>query len=182
MPVITQFPVDIKLPYQCPLHPARDVHGKAELAKLNYRVNLWTCSQCGKSFSEERDLETHIHHRHPGLSDHGDFSVCLADWCDLLRCDPLMERVVRRPWPVRQPREEKSSLHQVVRAPSRELVSLLENTDSGLTVPRNIESCSISGNCVDLDPTIGNIGARRARRLALTDESQNNSCRDCYKR
>jgi hypothetical protein len=27
--------------------------GEAELAKLHYRVNLWTCSACGKSFYGE---------------------------------------------------------------------------------------------------------------------------------
>jgi hypothetical protein len=27
--------------------------GGAELAKLHYRVNLWTCSTCGKSFYGE---------------------------------------------------------------------------------------------------------------------------------
>ena len=109
MPVVTSFKPDIKLPYQCPLHPIRDVHGKAELAKLNYRVNLWTCAKCGKSFTGESDLETHIHLRHPELSEAGDFSVCLADYCDILRCDPQRDRVLRRPWPVRQPDSPVSS-------------------------------------------------------------------------
>ena len=54
MPVVTQFSPEVRLPFQCPLHPLRDVYGQLELAKLHYRVNLWTCSQCGKSFSGER--------------------------------------------------------------------------------------------------------------------------------
>lgn len=113
MPVVTTFSPDIKLPYQCPLHPVRDVHGKAELAKLNYRVNLWTCSKCGKSFTGEQDLEDHIDRRHPDLSEPEDFSVCLADYCDVLRCAPQKDRVIRKPWPVRQTDNIMSSSQQV---------------------------------------------------------------------
>ena len=113
MPVVTSFSPDLKLPYQCPFHPARDVFGRAELSKLNYRVNLWTCAKCGKSFTGEADLETHLHSRHPDLADAGDFSVCLADYCDVLRCDPQRDRVLRRPWPVRQQGGALASTHQV---------------------------------------------------------------------
>ena len=149
MPVVTSFSPEVKLPYQCPLHPVRDVHGRkeencdnflvcycdwsvvinpvsslvdidnpfpsdrVELAKLNYRVNLWTCSQCGKSFTGEHELEHHIHQRHPHLSEPEDFSICLADYCDILRCDPQKDRVIRRPWPVRQTDNVVASSHQV---------------------------------------------------------------------
>ena len=95
MPVITQLTPEVRLPFQCPLHPLRDVYGLAELSKLNYRVNLWTCAHCGKSFTGEFQLETHIHHRHPSLWAARDFTVCLADWCDVLRCD-LQEGTVLR--------------------------------------------------------------------------------------
>ena len=178
MPVVTTFPTDIKLPYQCPLHPVRDIHGRAEFSKLNYRVNLWTCSQCGKSFTHEHNLETHIHQRHPGLSDYGDFSVCLADYCDVLRCDPQQDLVTRRPWPVRTSADkDRSSSQQVARAPSRELVAMLANTDSGLVT----QGCALTGDCVD---TI-NIDSRRLRRQAIADHSMSSNrstCKDCYRR
>ena len=113
MPIVTSFTPDIKLPYQCPLHPVRDVHARAEMTKLNYRVNLWTCAQCGKSFTGEHDLETHIYTRHPELSDNSDFSVCLADFCDVLRCDPQRDRSIRKPWPVRQNSNKIAASQQV---------------------------------------------------------------------
>ena len=113
MPIVTSFSPEVKLPYQCPLHPVRDVHARAEMTKLNYRVNLWTCSQCGKSFTGEHDLERHIYQRHPELSDSSDFSVCLADFCDVLRCDPQRDRSIRKPWPVRQAANKIESSQQV---------------------------------------------------------------------
>ena len=131
MPVITQFKPEVRLPFQCPLHPLRDVYGLVELSKLNYRVNLWTCSQCGKSFTGELELETHIHGRHSSLWDRTDFTVCLAEWCDVLRCDLQEGRgILRRPWPVRQSHHSRET-SQLARAPSRELVALLESSDTG---------------------------------------------------
>ena len=50
------------------------------------QVNLWTCASCGKSFTGEKDLEEHISRRHPELASPGDFTICLADYCDILRC------------------------------------------------------------------------------------------------
>lgn len=127
MPVVTQYlGGSLRLPLQCPIHPWRDQQGRAELAKLHYRVNLWTCAQCGKSFSGEGELEQHIAGRHPELSRPGDFSVCLADYCDILRCEGQKHASGRRPWPSRQP--EGVTGQEVVRAPSRQLVALLEGT------------------------------------------------------
>ena len=181
MPVVTQFSPEVRLPYQCPLHPLRDVFGRVELAKLHYRVNLWTCSQCGKSFSGELELETHLHHRHPDLADRTDFTVCLADWCDVLRCHLQQDRVVRRPWPARQ------EAHQVARAPSRELVALLETADTGLAPPSPAppadllhSSCS-SGHCLADQGGAGR--ARQRRSLTHQHQHQHNQtqCRDCFR-
>ena len=175
MPVVTQFSPEVRLPYQCPLHPLRDVFGQVELAKLHYRVNLWTCAQCGKSFSGELELETHLHHRHPGLADRTDFTVCLADWCDVLRCDLQQDRVTRRPWPVRE------EAQQVARAPSRELVALLETADTGLAAPPP-PSCS-SGDCL---ADHGQTGRARQRRYLSQQHHHyqphnQTQCTDCFR-
>ena len=58
LPVVTVYP-GLRLPLHCPLHPWRDLHGEAELSKLHYRVNLWTCSACGKSFNREVHADIH---------------------------------------------------------------------------------------------------------------------------
>merc|ERR1712062_153928 len=71
--------------------------------RLPLQVNLWTCATCGKSFSGEPELEQHIASRHPDLGNPGDFSVCLADFCDILRCSAQRHSAHRRPWPARQP-------------------------------------------------------------------------------
>ena len=185
MPVVTQFSPEVRLPYQCPLHPLRDMFGQLELAKLHYRVNLWTCSQCGKSFSGEAELESHLHHRHPGLADRTDFTVCLADWCDVLRCELQQERVVRRPWPVRE------QTQQVARAPSRELVALLETADTGLAPPPPspppglLQSSCSSGHCL---ADQGQAGRARPRRHLTHHHHHHHSqqhnqtqCRDCFR-
>ena len=184
MPVVTQFSPEVRLPYQCPLHPLRDMFGQLELAKLHYRVNLWTCSQCGKSFSGEAELESHLHHRHPGLADKTDFTVCLADWCDVLRCELQQERVVRRPWPVRE------QTQQVARAPSRELVALLETADTGLASPSPpppspglLQSSCSSGHCL---ADQGQAGRARPRRHLTHHHHHHHhhnqtQCRDCFR-
>ena len=76
----------------------------------------------------------------------------------------------RRPWPVREPERwrEKSS---VARAPSRELVALLESSDPGLGLAF---TCS-SGQC--LGERLG-AGAVRPR---LRRQNNNSTCKDCLR-
>ena len=175
MPVVTQFSPEVRLPFQCPLHPLRDVYGQLELAKLHYRVNLWTCSQCGKSFSGEQELESHLHRRHPGLADRTDFKVCLADWCDVLRCDLQQDRAVRRPWPVRE------EARQVARAPSRELVALLE-TAAPPPPPGLLQSSCSSGHCLADQGRAGRARLRRQLTHHQHHQQHNQSqCRDCFR-
>ena len=54
----------VKMPLNCPLHFNRDVFKVQELAKLHYRVNLWTCGLCGKSFYREPYLDMHMDKAH----------------------------------------------------------------------------------------------------------------------
>lgn len=171
MPVVTNFlGGSLRLPLQCPIHPWRDQHGQAELSKLHYRVNLWTCATCGKSFSGEPELEQHIAKRHPDLASPGDFSVCLADFCDILRCSAQRQSSRRRPWPARQP--PGSNSHQVARAPSRELVALLEGTDEGLEGLDDVGEADLCDNqrCSSTP---------RPRRGSPTSSSSQNNSADC---
>ena len=46
-PIFKKF--DVQMPQECPLHFSRDVFKVQELAKLHYRVNLWTCGLCGNN-------------------------------------------------------------------------------------------------------------------------------------
>ncbi|CAB4061014.1 unnamed protein product [Lepeophtheirus salmonis] len=76
----------MKLSKECPLHFSRDIYKYQELAKLHYRVNLWTCGFCGKSFFKENNLDFHIARSHSHHTLAGDEAVCLADYCDIFRC------------------------------------------------------------------------------------------------
>ena len=82
---------DLRMPEQCPLHFSHgeknfaeqniisaklhrctnlffsDVFNTQELGKLQYRVNLWTCGTCGKSFYKESYLDMHIAKQHSHL-------------------------------------------------------------------------------------------------------------------
>ncbi|GFO43360.1 C2h2-type Zinc finger [Plakobranchus ocellatus] len=46
----------------------------------------WTCNFCGKSFVTEYFLDRHFENRHSDSMQAGDI-VCLADVCDVFRCD-----------------------------------------------------------------------------------------------
>ncbi|KOB66399.1 Uncharacterized protein OBRU01_21260, partial [Operophtera brumata] len=70
LPVLERF--QVKLPLECPFHPARDIFAPQHAAKLQHRPSQWTCAFCGKSFYEEQD------------------AVCLADYCDIMRCQVLV--------------------------------------------------------------------------------------------
>lgn len=71
------------VPTSCPLSPANDQFAAEEAMKRRLG-NKWMCSVCGKQFGGEKELESHISHSHaPSNRVEG----CLADQCDILRCD-----------------------------------------------------------------------------------------------
>ena len=53
--------------YLCNILFFSDVFNTQELGKLQYRVNLWTCGTCGKSFYKESYLDMHIAKQHSHL-------------------------------------------------------------------------------------------------------------------
>ncbi|XP_067949644.1 uncharacterized protein [Watersipora subatra] len=74
----------IEIPASCPLSPANDQYAAHEGMKRRLG-DSWMCSVCGKNYELERDLEFHLSDNHRVEKANG----CLADYCDMLRCEPL---------------------------------------------------------------------------------------------
>ncbi|KAF5299938.1 hypothetical protein FQA39_LY11311 [Lamprigera yunnana] len=87
VPVLEKYKVSI--PLECPFHPLRDIFGPQEAAKQQHRPSQWTCGLCGKSFFEEKYLDLHFDNRHKGYINMAEDAVCLADYCDIIRCNVL---------------------------------------------------------------------------------------------
>ncbi|EDW03420.1 uncharacterized protein LOC6561397 isoform X1 [Drosophila grimshawi] len=77
----------VKLPLDCPLHPLRDVFAPRQDEKQRDRPTQWTCRRCGKSFYQEKFLDLHFDTRHKHIINEAEDSVCLADFCDIMRCE-----------------------------------------------------------------------------------------------
>ncbi|CAG9825451.1 unnamed protein product [Phaedon cochleariae] len=88
IPILEKFKVG--LPLECPFHPLRDIFGPQQTAKKQHRPSQWTCGICGKSFFEEKFLDLHFDNRHKEYINMAEDAVCLADYCDIMRCDVLM--------------------------------------------------------------------------------------------
>lgn len=87
LPVLDKFRVT--LPLECPFHPMRDIFGPQQAAKKQHRASQWTCGICGKSFFEEKYLDMHFDNRHKEFINKAEDAVCLADYCEIMRCDVL---------------------------------------------------------------------------------------------
>lgn len=80
----------MELPLDCPFHAKRDLFYPQESAKIRYRPTQFTCGLCGKSFYEEKYIDLHFDNRHRSSVNHAEDAICLADYCDILRCDVLV--------------------------------------------------------------------------------------------
>lgn len=87
-PVLNKYRVSV--PLECPFHPDRDIFGPQQAAKYQHRHSQWTCGLCGKSFFEEKYLDMHFDNRHKNNINVAEDAVCLADYCDIMRCDVLI--------------------------------------------------------------------------------------------
>ncbi|XP_072381900.1 uncharacterized protein [Diabrotica undecimpunctata] len=97
LPVLDKFKVT--LPLECPFHPMRDIFGPQQAAKKQHRASQWTCGICGKSFFEEKYLDMHFDNRHKEYINMAEDAVCLADYCDIMRCDVLMTQDFKSVYP-----------------------------------------------------------------------------------
>lgn len=90
MPILKKYQVE--LPLECPFHESRDIFRPQQRAKHQHRPSQWTCGLCGKSFYAEKYLDAHFDNRHKSNVNAAEDAVCLADYCDIMRCDVLGNR------------------------------------------------------------------------------------------
>ena len=86
------------LPEKCPLRPENEVFGVQEEHKYHDPFHKWGCGFCGKFFTTEHFLDSHFDRKHDSERKSGAKVACLADYCDILRCDILNEVVVASYW------------------------------------------------------------------------------------
>ncbi|XP_026282865.2 uncharacterized protein LOC113209523 isoform X1 [Frankliniella occidentalis] len=87
----------VKLGLECPFHPSRDIFGAQQAAKQQHRPSQWACAFCGKSFYTEHHLDQHFDSRHRDSINMAEDAVCLADYCDVMRCEVLAAREAHSP-------------------------------------------------------------------------------------
>ncbi|KAK3913974.1 Voltage-dependent calcium channel type A subunit alpha-1 [Frankliniella fusca] len=87
----------VKLGLECPFHPSRDIFGAQQAAKQQHRPSQWACAFCGKSFYTEHHLDQHFDSRHRDSINMAEDAVCLADYCDVMRCEVLAAREAQGP-------------------------------------------------------------------------------------
>ncbi|XP_052815616.1 uncharacterized protein LOC128242494 [Mya arenaria] len=71
----------------CVFHPKRDIFHNHEAHKTEEGYGKWACEYCGKMFYAENFLDNHFQNRHAGFLNKGKDSICLADYCDIFRCE-----------------------------------------------------------------------------------------------
>lgn len=71
---------------KCPLHLDRDLYRFQEGNKTQDYPSRWVCNFCGKAFLSEHYLDMHFDNRHSDELVKGT-TVCLADFCDIFRCE-----------------------------------------------------------------------------------------------
>ncbi|BES88978.1 ZnF_C2H2 [Nesidiocoris tenuis] len=97
VPVLDKYKV--KIPMECPFHPSRDIFSPQQSAKQQHRPSQWTCGLCGKSFYSEAYLDMHFENRHKNVVNMAEDAVCLADYCDIMRCDVVRKHIMSEPIP-----------------------------------------------------------------------------------
>ncbi len=75
----------VELSRECPLHSDHDHVLGHEHHKSAISMFQWKCGYCGKLFRSERYLDMHLERKHSDLLPKN-ASVCLGDFCDILRC------------------------------------------------------------------------------------------------
>lgn len=80
------------MPLECPFHPLREIFAPQQAAKTQNRRNQWTCNLCGKSFFEEKFLDMHFDARHSSIINTAEDAICLANFCDIMRCRVLLSK------------------------------------------------------------------------------------------
>ncbi|CAM1310030.1 Uncharacterised protein g5323 [Pycnogonum litorale] len=95
LPILYRY--SVSMPEDCPFYHGYDLFGWHERHKYKFDTPSstgWKCGLCGKQFSSEKDLDLHFDQVHSGDNDLKNKSVCLADYCDIMRCDVFESRLV----------------------------------------------------------------------------------------
>ena len=88
----------VSVPSTCELNSNRDMYLDNELNKFEESGSKWVCRYCGKAFYEQRFLDMHFTHRHSNHIRQGPNMVCLADLCDIFRCEVIVHKNEPKYW------------------------------------------------------------------------------------
>ena len=92
--------LDLEVPRDCPFSSYRDKYAIQEANVFEESASKWICQFCGKSFYEPRFLDLHFENRHQDQLKTGEDTTCLADYCDVFRCDVLSGKHQPKYWDV----------------------------------------------------------------------------------
>ena len=99
------------LPESCPFSDSRDIFSTHETMKLRLRHSQWKCNICNKEFVSEYYVDLHMdskHHTHMPIYNSTSITaatssknnitfVCLADYCEILRCSDAYDEIDHTP-------------------------------------------------------------------------------------
>ncbi|RWS09107.1 hypothetical protein B4U79_02230 [Dinothrombium tinctorium] len=84
------------MPLECPFNPKRDYFWWPESGESDANDfydglgKTWFCPFCGKSFLCAERLTIHWDEEHRPNYNNAEDTVCLSDYCDIMRCDVLI--------------------------------------------------------------------------------------------
>jgi len=90
---------NLMLPPDCPFNINRNLFSIQDLYTVTTE-NRWTCQLCGKSFYDSYFLDRHFDLRHPIDDSQSRDLICLADYCDWMRCDVVGHRLHVHFWDI----------------------------------------------------------------------------------
>ena len=78
----------LSVPSQCPFKPERNMH-RSVVQNTLFTFSDWPkCGMCGKAFYDDNFFHQHMSRKHNDtFGKRGGDVVCLADYCDVFRCD-----------------------------------------------------------------------------------------------
>ncbi|XP_054164821.1 uncharacterized protein LOC128962472 [Oppia nitens] len=92
MPILDRY--RIQMPLDCPFHPHRDLlwwpNPQDEQEFEDELSFQWTCPFCGSTFLCSERLAIHWDEKHRKDLFHSEDSICLANYCDIMRCDVIL--------------------------------------------------------------------------------------------
>ena len=88
----------VSVPNTCELNSERDMYLDNEINKFEESSSKWVCQYCGKAFYEQRHLDRHFTNKHSNHIKQGPNVVCLADLCDIFRCEVIIHKNEPKYW------------------------------------------------------------------------------------